>query len=86
MAYDRAACGIASDYVSAISQTPSGLMVFGTNAGMSLVDADSLRSENFNIRNGFPLLSLENGCLWRGEGDEMLAGGVDGIVSFIGAE
>lgn len=29
--YDRAACGIASDYVSAISQTPSGLMVFGTD-------------------------------------------------------
>lgn len=54
--------------------------------GMSLVDADSLRSENFNIRNGFPLLSLENGCLWRGEGDEMLAGGVDGIVSFTGQE
>ena len=27
VAYDRAACGIASDYVSAISQTPSGLMV-----------------------------------------------------------
>ena len=84
--YDRAACGIASDYVSAISQTPSGLMVFGTNAGLSVVDADSLRSENFNIRNGFPLLSLENGCLWRGGGDEMLAGGVDGIVSFAGRD
>ena len=84
--YDRAACGIASDYVSAISQTPSGLMVFGTNAGLSVVNADSLRSENFNIRNGFPLLSLENGCLWRGGGDEMLAGGVDGIVSFAGRD
>lgn len=79
--YDRSSCGIESDYVSAITQTASGLMVFGTNAGLSVVDADNLRSENFNGSNGFPLLSLENGCLWRSDEGEILAGGVDGIVS-----
>ena len=80
--YDRESCGIESNHVSTISQTAAGLMVFGTNAGLSVIDADSMCSENFNGRNGFPLLSLENGCLWRNGDGEMLAGGVDGIVAF----
>lgn len=80
--FDRARCGIESDHVSSISQTGEGLMLLGTDAGLSLLDADSCRSENFSVRNGFPLLSLENGCLWRSDGGEVLCGGVDGIAAF----
>lgn len=80
--FDKSSCGIESDHVSSISETAGGLMILGTNAGLSLLDPDRRRSENFNIRNGFPLLSLENGCLWRSGNGVVLCGGVDGIVVF----
>ncbi len=80
--YDKAVCGIESNHVSAISETAGGLMLLGTDAGLSLLDADRERSENFDVRNGFPLLSLENGCLWRDDNGVVLCGGVGGIVSF----
>jgi len=80
-AYDKANCGIESNHVSSISETADGLMVLGTNVGLSLMDADQYKSENYNVSNGFPLLSLENGCIWRSENGEILCGGVNGIVS-----
>lgn len=82
VSYNKASCGIESDHVNAVSQTADGFMLFGTNVGLSVVDVEKHRSENFSSTNGFPLLSLENGCLWRSEKGEILAGGVGGIVAF----
>lgn len=80
--FDKASCGLESDHVSSISETSGGWMLLGTNVGLTLLDVESGKSENYNARGGFPLLSLENGCLRRSDGGEILCGGVDGIVAF----
>lgn len=80
--FDKASCGLESNLVSSIAETADGRMLLGTNTGFSLLDVALRRSENYNTQDGFPLLSLENGCLRRSGQGMILCGGVDGIVAF----
>lgn len=80
-AFSKASCGLESDLVSDVAELSCGMMLLGTSAGLTLLDPDSFRTENFNSDTGFPLTSLDEGCLWSG-GGSVACGGMNGIVTF----
>lgn len=79
--FDMASCGIESNMVSSIAGLPSGMMLLGTSAGLSLLDADSFRTENFSVRTGFPISTMDEGCICIFDG-KIACGSMDGIVVF----
>ena len=78
--YNHNNCGLEDDYVSCLSETSTGLMVAGTNTGISIIDLKSKKSINYNSQNGFPLVSMKYGCIFSNN-SEILMGGLKGITS-----
>ncbi len=78
--YNYANCGLQGDFVSCLSQTSNGLMIAGTNSGISVIDIKNKKSINFNSQNGFPIVSMKYGCIYRNK-DELIIGGINGLTS-----
>ena len=80
--YDKSGSGISSDYVSAVVPLPDGMILMGTTSGISLLDVERNRSENFSSDTGFPLATMENGSLFRNTSGRIYASGVNNIAVF----
>ena len=80
IAYNHNNCGLEDNYVSCLSETSTGLMVAGTNTGVSIIDLKNKKSVNYNSQNGFPLVSMKYGCICSNKG-EILMGGLKGMTS-----
>ncbi|MCD8103391.1 MAG: response regulator [Alistipes sp.] len=79
--YHKGNCDLSGDYVGAIYQTADGNYLVGTNAGLSYLDRENMRSYIFNSANGFPLHSMMPGCIVAmSDTDEIALGGLNGMA------
>ncbi|MDR2131034.1 MAG: response regulator [Odoribacteraceae bacterium] len=78
--YHQGNCGIESDNTCALAETSSGKILVGSETGISVVDVDRMSAVNYNTYNGFPLVSMQNGCIYRSEAGELFMGGMNGIA------
>lgn len=79
--YNTDNCGIESNAIRNIAQTTSGLLVAGTDAGISLIDIGQRTSINYNSRNGFPLTTMKDGSIHTSQDSTLWLGGMNGIAS-----
>jgi len=77
--YNINTIGIESNYISAISVTNSGVMLFATSKGISFFDEKSSKCFNYNTKNGFPILSMLNGNILKLSNGNIAFGGVNGL-------
>ncbi|MDR1274729.1 MAG: response regulator [Odoribacteraceae bacterium] len=78
--FHRENCGMESDHVSAIAELAPGKIIVGSERGVSVVDVDRMTSVNYGASEGFPLVSMQNGCIVRGPHGEVFMGGMNGIA------
>lgn len=77
--YSSQSSGLESNYISAISITNSGIILAATSNGISIIDDKNSKCFNYNSKNGFPLLSMLNGCILRLSNGNIAFGGINGI-------
>jgi signal transduction histidine kinase/ligand-binding sensor domain-containing protein/DNA-binding response OmpR family regulator len=73
-------CGIESDNISSMLELSDGKILAGSAVGLSLIDVENMSSQNFSSVNGFPIISMQNGCIVR-DSDNIFMGGVNGIAT-----
>ncbi|MDR2473552.1 MAG: response regulator, partial [Tannerella sp.] len=78
--YCHATSGAESDNISSILELSDGKILAGSAVGLSLINVDSKSSLNYSLVNGFPIVSMQNGCIYR-HNDIIYMGGVNGIAS-----
>jgi signal transduction histidine kinase/ligand-binding sensor domain-containing protein/CheY-like chemotaxis protein len=83
--YNTHTIGIESNYISAISITNSGIILAATSKGVSFIDEKNSKCFNYNLKNGFPILSMLNGNILRLSNGNIAFGGVNG-VSYLNEE
>ncbi len=77
--FNSKSSGLESNYISAISITNSGIILAATSKGVSIIDEKNSKCFNYNSKNGFPLLSMLNGCILKLSNGNIAFGGINGI-------
>jgi len=79
--FDKAGTGLQDDYVYLVEEISGGVLLLGTNMGLSLLDMKTSICCNFNSGNGLRLNSAREGDVLHRSNGEIWIGGVDGLVS-----
>lgn len=80
--FNKENSSIESDNISSIFKSREGMILIGTNKGFSRLNPESLKFDNFNTSNGFPLQSLSYGSISVTNNNELVMGGLDGMTIF----
>lgn len=78
---DKSGTGIQDDYTYLVEEVSDGVLLVGTDMGLSLVDATCGVCCNFNSGNGLSMNSTREGDILHRSGGEIWIGGVDGLVT-----
>jgi signal transduction histidine kinase/ligand-binding sensor domain-containing protein/DNA-binding response OmpR family regulator len=73
-------CGIESDNISSILELSEGEILAGSAVGLSFIDVTNMKSSNFSSVNGFPVVSMQNGSIFKHH-DTIFMGGVNSIAA-----
>lgn len=74
--------GLRNDYISNMMESPYGYIFIATTQGLSILDAETRTTTNYDRQNGFPLNSLFNGGMHSLSTGEIFVAGMNGMVSF----
>ena len=79
--YDKGNCGMGGEVITSVAEIRDGLLAAGYEEGISIVDIDRWRSVNYDTHNGFPVISMLNGCIYNHrQSEEIFFGGMNGIA------
>lgn len=74
--------GLSSDCVYNVRESNKGKILVITNLGFSIFDPDTKQFHNYNMKNGFPLSTVNENAVYQTSDGEIFLGGVKGLVSF----
>ena len=81
--FDQANNGLVGDCVYETQESPvSDNLLLISNQGFSIFDRHTLKSQNFNIDNGFPFSSINENALCVTRDGEIFLGSTKGMISF----
>lgn len=80
--YSHSADGLLDNNITAITELPSGRLLLGTSAGLSILDPEKGQFTNYDYKRGFPLTMVNDGSLLVSQNQDIYVGGVTGLVIF----
>lgn len=80
--YDSEKNGLISDFVYNILEASHDDYLIITNRGFSRLNPNTGKFQNYNMKNGFPLSTINDNAIFLTSDKKVFLGGVDGLVSF----
>ncbi len=80
--YDSWHSELKNDYISNIIESRLGHILISTTQGLSILDAENNKIQNYGIENGLRLNSLFNGGMCLTAKGELYIAGMNGMISF----
>ena len=74
--------GLLSNSIVALSESHSGLILIGTNSGLSTFNSKNESFSNYQYKSGFPLTAINEGSIFVSRKGDIYIGGITGMVIF----